>query len=95
MKDPSLENEGIVKVYFGNIQGTAGGSKLSNLRARTADSDIIHLSETNKRPGDEGSIALGCKFGRISNTPNPDRTGPGFGSFIGLRHMDPNIGDKL
>ena len=75
-------NDGKVKVYFSNIQGMSGGKKLSGLRARTNNCDIIHLSETNKRPDDGGGIALGCKFGQISNTPNPDRTGPGFGSFI-------------
>ena len=95
LRDPSLKNEGIVKVYFGNIQGTSGGSKLPLLRSRTDDCDIIHLSETNKRPEDEGSIKLGCGFGRVSKTPNPDRTGPGFGSFLGLKTMEPNAGDKL
>ena len=84
-----------MKIYFGNIQGLSGGLKIPLLTARTNDSDIIHLSETNKRPGDEGGIKLGCKIGRVSHTPNPDRTGPGFGSFIGTKTMEKNAGDSI
>ena len=50
------------------------------------------LNETNKRADDD--VQVGVRFGKVSNTPNPDRTGPGFGTFVGSRTFDPNKGDK-
>ena len=96
-EEPTPTNGGgAIQVFFGNVQGTGSGVKLPHLAARTLDADIIVLNETNKKPGDEGCFkTLGIKFGRISNTPNPDRTGCGYGTFLATDKQDANLGDHI
>ena len=94
--DHQVKDDGLsFRLYYSNVQSVSGGAKLPYLRARTNGCDVVILSETNKREGDEGSITVGCKVARVSNTPNPDRTGPGFGTFIGLKLMDPDRGEFI
>ena len=71
----------------------SGGKKLPRIRSRITSSDIVVLNEVNKF-ADEDLIA-GCKFGKISNTPNPDRTGPGFGTFLGSKKFNADKGDRF
>ena len=79
------------------MQGVGGGVKLPHIAARTKQSDVVVLNETNKHPGDEGSFkSLGTDFCRITNTPaGPDRTGPGFGTYLSMRDMDADAGDHI
>ena len=86
----------VLKAYIANIQGTKGGTKLPHIKARTFGSDIVILNETNRKADDEGAFkTLGLKFGRISNTPNPDRTGHGYGTFVGSKELVADSGDRL
>ena len=57
------------RIYACNIQGR-GGSKIPDLKLRTADSDFIVLCETNTKPGDENSINLNSKAVAISEVEN-------------------------
>lgn len=66
---------------------------MPRIRSRTQDSEIIVLNEVNKSSDED--LIVGCKFGRMSNTPNPDRTGPGYGTFVGSKTFDANKGDRF
>ena len=92
LKDIEARPEGLVKIYVSNIQGLNGGLKIPKIKSRTLDSELIILNETNKSVDDD--LQVGCRFGRVSNTPNPDRTGPGFGTFLGTKKFDANKGDE-
>lgn len=87
------DKESLVKIFCSNIQGVSGGKKLPRIRCRTTNSDIVVLNEVNKFTDD--SLDVGCKYYKISNTPNPDRTGPGFGTFVGTKSFDADLGDKF
>lgn len=84
--------DGLVKIYVSNIQGLGGGLKIPKIKSRTLDSELIILNETNKFVEDD--LQVGCRFGRVSNTPNPDRSGPDFGTFLGTKRFDANKGDE-
>lgn len=87
------DKESLVKIFCSNIQGVSGGKKIPRMRCRTTNSDIVVLNEVNKFTDD--SLDVGCKYYKISNTPNPDRTGPGFGTFVGTKSFDADLGDKF
>ena len=86
-------NKDLLRVYCCNIQGLSGGKKIPRVKSRSFDSDIVVLNEVNKSVDDD--LFIGCKFGQVSNTPNPDRTGPGFGTFIGSKEFNADKGDKF
>ena len=67
----------------------------TKFRSRVQNFDILVLNETNRSPGDEVSLGLKLQAGMLSNTPIPERTGAGFGTFIGSRLWDANLGDSL
>lgn len=88
MTDIESRPSGLLNIYVSNIQSLSGGTKISKIRSRTPDTELIVLNETNRKADDD--VQIGVRFGKVSNTPNPDRTGPGFGTFVGSRTFDAN-----
>jgi len=78
------------RIYACNIQGR-GGTKITDLKTRTADADFIVLSETNSRKGDENSINLGCKAVAIADIEDK---GLAYGTAVMSRGFDANS-DKI
>ena len=81
-----------LRAYIANIDGR-GGIKLPQLEARTSDSDIIILNETNTHPGDESSIALNCKGVAISDGGKTQQK-KGYGTVVMTKTFNPEK-DKI
>ena len=82
-----------VKLFIANIQGLGDAGKMAQLQARTSSSDFLVLNETNKRPGDESVFSrLKCVANVISHV-DPDRVGPGYGTYLGSKRWLPDKGD--
>ena len=86
-KSVALFDNGIIRLYVANIQGSGSGEKMKNLAGRTNSSDFIILNEVNKLIGSESAIPMRCKAKFLTNTPATG-LGCGFGTFIGTVDYD-------
>ena len=76
-------------MYVANIQGS-GGSKLSQLAARTSDADFLVFNEANVRQGMENIIGLDCKAVVISDGGESEKA-LAYGTVVSSKKFDPEV----